>query len=370
VRRALAPCAFFVLAGAVAAAAAPLAGEIDTRVFLIGDAGVPRPGDPVLAALGREVRSDPRHALVVFLGDNIYPRGLPPPTAPDRKEGERRLDAQVEASRAPGATVIFIPGNHDWDGYGRGGWDAIRRQEAYLDAAGGVELAPRGGCPGPVVQDVHSRVRLVVLDTQWWLQKGPKPVGPGSTCPARTEEDVTRAVGAALIGAGDRRLVVVGHHPFASGGPHAGHFSWRDHLFPLVSWKKWFWLPLPIVGSAYPIARKAGVSDQDFSGDGYERMRRALEGAFAASPPLVYASGHEHALQVLRGGVARYQVVSGAGAHGHLSSVGRTKGTLFAASTSGYVRLDVDEGGRVRLTVVTVDRAGHASEAFAADLAP
>ncbi|MFN8096517.1 MAG: hypothetical protein U0599_30610, partial [Vicinamibacteria bacterium] len=47
--------------------------DLDARVFLIGDAGVPRPADPVLAALERDVAADSASSTVVFLGDNVYP---------------------------------------------------------------------------------------------------------------------------------------------------------------------------------------------------------------------------------------------------------------------------------------------------------
>ncbi len=350
----------------VAAPASPAASDLDVRVFLIGDAGVPRPADPVLAALERDVGEDPASSTVVFLGDNVYPRGLPAEGAPDRAEGQRRLDAQVVAARAA-ASVLFIPGNHDWDRHSADGWNALRRQEDYL-AAGPARLVPTGGCPGPVVRDVGERVRLVFLDTQWWLHGGPRPLGPSSPCPEKSEAEVERSVAAALAAAGGRQVIVAGHHPLQSGGEHGGHFTWKEHLFPLTSVKRGLWIPLPLVGSLYPLARKAGVSDQDLSGGLYERLRESLSRAFALHPPLVYASGHEHNLQVIRGGAARYQLVSGAGAHRHRTPVGRTEGTLFARSTSGYARLDVGKDGHARLVVVTVDDQGRAAEQPALDL--
>lgn len=366
-RRAL-PLVAALLAGALAASAA--ADTVDTRVFLVGDAGVPRPADPVLASLAREVGQDPGRSLVVFLGDNIYPRGLPAPQARNRADAERRLRAQVEAARAPGAAVVFVPGNHDWDVSAADGWNAIRRQEAFLREAGGVELQPQDGCPGPVVRDVGARVRLVVLDTQWWLHGGPRPVGSASPCAQKTEDEVAASLVAAIRAAGDRRVVVVGHHPLASGGPHGGSFGWKDHVFPLRAWKKWLWLPLPVIGSAYPIARTSGITDQDFSGAANRRMRAALEAAFAQAAPLVYAAGHEHNLQVVKRAAPTYLLVSGAGAHRHLTPTGKTDGAMYARSTSGYMRLDVGASSGVRLSVVEVDHDGRVAEGPSFDLAP
>src|SRR5206468_1590706 len=66
--------------------------ELETRLYLIGDAGKPAPGgDPVLAALSRQIASDPGKSFVVFLGDNVYPRGMAPRDSPRRPQDERRL---------------------------------------------------------------------------------------------------------------------------------------------------------------------------------------------------------------------------------------------------------------------------------------
>jgi hypothetical protein len=360
-------CGLLLLA--LVPATEPSAPAVETRLFLLGDAGVPRGHDLVLDTLERDVATDPSSAVVVFLGDNIYPRGLPTEDAPDRAQAERRIDAQVAAARAA-ALVLFIPGNHDWDRHSAQGWNAIRREGDYLAAAGGARLVPTDGCPGPVVRDVGDHLRLVLLDTQWWLHAGPKPAGPASACPEKTEAEVEQAIAAALAGAPGRRVVVAGHHPLQSGGEHGGHFTWKQHLFPLTAFKRWLWLPLPIVGSVYPISREAGVSDQDFAGGRYVHLRQSLGRAFAKAPPLAYASGHEHNLQVIRGGAMGYQLVSGSGAHRHWTAVGRTEGTLFARSAGGYMRLDVGRDGGVRLTVVSVDDPGRVSEEPPLDLAP
>jgi hypothetical protein len=71
------------------------------------------------------------------------------------------------------------------------------------------------------------------------------------------------------------------------------------------------------------------------------------------------ASGHDHNLQVIRGGRpevtnAGYQLVSGAGILGHSSLVREIEGTLFAREAAGFMRLDVTRDGRVRLSVSTV----------------
>jgi hypothetical protein len=80
---------------------------------------------------------------------------------------------------------------------------------------------------------------------------------------------------------------------------------------------------------------------------------------FAQHPPLVIASGHDHDLQVIRGGRpeitnAGYQLISGAGILGHGSLVRKVEGSLFEREAAGFMRLDFTRDGRVRLSVTTV----------------
>jgi len=205
----------------------------------------------------------------------------------------------------------------------------------------------------------------VVADTQWWLQDGPKPHDPGSSCPTDSDREVVDSLRAALRTALDRRVVVLAHHPLESGGPHGGHFGWKDHVFPLRAVKSWLWIPLPLIGSAYPIAREEGISSQDTPSAAYRRMRIAFDSAFAGFRPLIYASGHDHALQVIAGTSARYLLVSGAGTFGHLDRVTALDSTRFARSASGFMRVEFLHDGRARLSVTVVDDAGRGREAFA-----
>src|SRR2546430_16518280 len=91
------------------------------RLFLIGDAGGPAapPGSgPVFIALRAAAGSAP-HAVIVFLGDNVYPDGMPDSAAPGRAKAERVLTQQLRVLQASGARGFFVPGNHDWDKIGR-----------------------------------------------------------------------------------------------------------------------------------------------------------------------------------------------------------------------------------------------------------
>ena len=210
------------------AAPVPPRDSIEIAIFLIGDAGSQAyDGEPVLRELALQSDSlRPVRQFIVFLGDNVYPRGVPPIGDPNRKDAERRLAAQVLAIRKGSAQGLLVPGNHDWDRQGRDGWNSIRRQDTLVRKFGGtdVRLLPRGGCPGPDVVDLGDHVRIIALDTEWWLHNDVKPYGDASPCPTKTYQDVTDSLAGRAAGQGRAAR----HHrhpsPAASGGTHGGAF--------------------------------------------------------------------------------------------------------------------------------------------------
>ena len=379
--RSCCPPGWLVLLGAAALACAPRAlppplppipaPDVRTSIFLIGDAGSASDSDPVLVELTRQATAAPRESAILFLGDNLYPRGMPDTGAFDRKEKEERLDRQIEVARASGIRAYFVPGNHDWARMTRDGWDAVRRSEAFIQSRGQglARQSPRNGCPGPEVVDVGRVIRLVILDTQWWLHRAdfPRPIDSVSTCLQYTQERIIARLRQVLADSGGRRVIVAAHHPIATRSEHNGYFTLIHHLFPLRAYRSWLWIPLPLIGSLYPMARGNGLFGyaQDMGSRAYTIMRGQLLRAMAEHPPMLYAAGHDHNLQVFRGPVAAYSIVSGAGTFGHQSPVGWARNTIFAISRPGFMRVDVGRTGRVRLSVTAIERDGSAREAAA-----
>lgn len=343
--------------------------DIAQSVFLIGDAGEQSEAmqEPVLGALEKEASKNATRNLVVFLGDNIYEDGMPEESNRERPRAERRLDEQIETIERSGAEGVFIPGNHDWGSWSHDGVASVTRQNEFIAAKKipRLRMSPLGGMPGPEVIDVGERVRLVTLDTEWWLHENPKPQYPRSSGEAQTKRAVIDSLSGALRSAGDRTLIVVGHHPLDSHGVHAGFFDWRDHLFPLRNLVSWFWIPLPGIGSVYPFLRNRGLSEEDLSSSEYRELKRDLEEVFSRTPPLVYAAGHEHVLEVLRSSGRYLMLVSGYGTSKHAPSLTSASNTVFAHLHPGFMRLDILHDGRVRLGVIEpIDDSGEPTEVF------
>lgn len=386
----------YVRGPAAAVAVAPAA--IDHRVILIGDAGAPDPdGEPALIALRRHAAALPERTTVVFLGDNVYETGMPDASALEgtvmaeildqallnlyesRTDAERRIDAQIAAVEQAGARAVFVPGNHDWDQFGVGGWQRLLQFEAYLArvqarVATPLLVRPAGGCPGPAALDLGAGARLITLDTQWWLDAGlgGKPGLDRNTtgCRHLTEDAVVAGLERELeaaCAAGDE-VIVAAHHPLRTRGPHGGYAPALVHLFPLRILASYVpavlhWTPLPVLGSTIVgVRRFASPSVQDLSNPTNRHMRRRLRAAMARAPadgcaPLLYAAGHDHSLQVFaeRRPGPRFTVVSGLGSSQKASPVGHEARTLFAHSDPahpGFVTVDFLRDGRARLAVV------------------
>lgn len=356
-------CAGRIVPRTSAAPAPPEA--VAATVILIGDAGAPKAsGEPVLRALRGVLADRPDTTVVLFLGDNVYPAGLPDSADPAFPEAARRLMAQVDLARE--VPVVFVPGNHDWDRSGREGWERIRRQGRFIsrESGGRARLLPVDGCPGPETADVGSGIRLVLLDTEWWLFPHEKP-GQGSACTARSRSEVVASLERTLGESRGRQVIVAAHHPLETGGQHGGRFSLGDHLFPLRNLHPALLIPLPIIGSLYPALRGFGISPEDLSSGPYHALRAALDTAFACDPPAIYAAGHDHALELIDHGRPPLLAVSGAGIYGHESHVEGIPGTRLAVSDAGFMRVDLLRDGRLRVGAITVDRAGEPREVYA-----
>jgi hypothetical protein len=101
--------------------------------YLIGDAGNSSSNqkDAALSYLEEEIKRAKKDATLIFLGDNVYEKGIPKEKSKDYKLAKHRLKVQTDiGEKFPGKT-IFIPGNHDW----YSGLKGLKRQEKLVEKA-------------------------------------------------------------------------------------------------------------------------------------------------------------------------------------------------------------------------------------------
>ncbi len=343
----------------------PDASELAYQLFLIGDAGAPKAGgDPVLRLLHNQLEAaNPDASGIVFLGDNIYCCGLPDSTdLSARQEAERRINAQLDIVQDFGGDVVFIPGNHDWSHSGIGGLASVRRQEAYVEAALGDRdvFLPSNGFPGPVARKVSENLVIIALDTEWMLQPDArKPFGDTGDYDLNETADIFLELDDLLRKYDDETVVIAAHHPLYSNGEHAGFFPLKTHIFPLTKLNKKAYVPLPLLGSAFPLFVRFFGGRQDIAHNRYRAMRDAFEASMAEHERLIYASGHEHNLQLFEKPTSEgpiHYVVSGSGSKVSLAAPGR--GATFTQGTKGFAVLHQYKDGSSWLSYYAPEEDG------------
>jgi len=322
---------------------------------LIGDTGnVTRHGpDPVLSTLKAHFDKD-QHSAVIFLGDNIYPRGLPAEGNILRKDAERALIAHKEAMKDYHGKVLFISGNHDWNKGREGGYEYILRQEKYLEKLFDKNVMyPTGGCPGPTEIKVNPNLTVVLINTQWWLQPGFRPIGAGCGCRVESEDDFFKQLETILENNKNKRMVIAGHAPVYSYAIHGGRYKLRHHLFPFTIYHRKAYIPLPLIGSLLPIYRKYFGAKEDIAHPRYRHLRKRLIEIFKRYPGIIYASGHEHNLQHINKDQNHF-IVSGAGSK--LKYVLREgKNLRFGMKAKGFFKLKFEKEGDVLISAWVID---------------
>ncbi|MBL7774356.1 MAG: metallophosphoesterase, partial [Saprospiraceae bacterium] len=338
------------------------------RMYLIGDAGyLPESGkNPVLDYLQRVLPSGDKASSVLFLGDNIYPKGLPSKNdAAARAEAERNLNAQLDALHNYPGEILFIAGNHDW----ASGLKGRRRQEDYVedylnaqrgmpddDAKGWKNyFVPDDGCPGPEVIELNDQLVVIAIDSEWYLTDWDKEPDINVGCEIKSRAHFKFAMENVLRKYRRHQVVVAMHHPPYTNGPHGGKSHLKQHLFPLTQLQPDLYVPLPVLGSLAAFLRAAVGSKQDAANGSYKALMHAILPGALKNGTYIFASGHEHALQYLENDQQRF-VVSGSGSK--VSPVALGKGAKFAYGAPGFSTIDFYSNGEAWVHFWTPDSSG------------
>lgn len=331
----------------------------DFDLFLIGDTGdiATSREDLVLKCLKLHLQESEQSALV-FLGDNVYPRGLPPEGNILRAQAELTLKKHYEILADYEGRVMFIAGNHDWNKGRVNGAEYVLRQEKYLkDLFNGREVFfPGAACPGPREIHLNESIVVIAIDTQWWMQKSPRYIPQDPSCVIDGEDDFFYKLSNALHRNENKTVILVGHHPIYSYAIHGGRFKLKHHIFPLTIYDKDAWIPLPGLGSLIPLYRRFLGAREDMAHPRYRRFRKRMKDVLAAHPGLIYAAGHEHNLQhIEKKGV--HFIISGSGSKvKYLVQDG--KYLRFGIKHKGFFRLRIKANGSRHLYAWTVDPSG------------
>jgi hypothetical protein len=319
--------------------------SLSSRIILIGDAGEQKNGvHPVLEFLKKSFPLDKR-TTIIFLGDNVYPQGLPSHYAKDYPEKKQILDSQINVVSGKQATAYFIAGNHDWMQGAQRGYAQLINQYRYITGLNraNVHYVPSDVCPGPQEIAISDKVTLVVIDSQWWLHKYDKPT-IRSGCENNTEAELLSTLQEIVVRNENKLLIFAAHHPFITFGRHGGYYNLKQHIFPFTDLKPNLYIPLPVIGSIYPIARGVFGNIQDTRHPIYKNFSRGIDSILSMHPNCIRVAGHEHNLQFIKEG-KNYYVVSGAGSkHSEITKDDRL---LFSSTKNGFATIDVIKNDNV-----------------------
>ncbi|WP_435414511.1 metallophosphoesterase [Polaribacter aestuariivivens] len=298
--------------------------------YLIGDAGNSDlyRRDSALSYLSQEILKAKKNSTLIYLGDNVYPRGIPKENSKGYKLAEHRLKVQTEIGKKfPGKTLV-IPGNHDW----YSGLKGLKRQEKLVEKVLGKNtFQPENGCPLEKIE-VSDDINIIVVDSHWFVTNWDNHPGINDECEIKTREKFFEEFEGMLKKSQGKTTLIALHHPMFTNGPHGGYYSFKSHM-----------KPLPIFGSALNILRKAsGVTNTDQQNEKYNQLRKRIITISQQHEKVIFVSGHEHSIQyIVQDNIP--QIVSGSGSK--TTATKNVNGGVFSYGTQGFARLNIYDDG-------------------------
>lgn len=314
-------------------------------VYLIGDAGEDTISGKALLMLKDELLNDP-NSTVVFLGDNIYPSGL----KLNDRHSELCIQSQLNILKKYKGRAYFIPGNHDWNAQKRNGLARIKDEGVYIDNflkersliknKDDHSFLPGNGLPGPSTVMLDEKLRLIIIDTQWFLHFYKKNKVSSIK---QTRFLFYKHLDSLLTYSGNNQeqVIIAGHHPMFTNGAH----SRKAQPFRfLVNYS-----PFQIFG----LMGLNRLFSQDLSQPRYRRMKKRMMNSFNQHDNIVYASGHDHNLQFFKEKSNKY-IVSGCGSKTEHFRKQRFPSVYQDDSKAGFVKLEYFPNKKMRTTIYRV----------------
>lgn len=311
--------------------------------YLVGDAGNLDQDEAFhnMNVLRDSLSKASENSTLMFLGDNIYPVGMPKKEDKERPLAEKKMDNQISLASEFKGKTIFIPGNHDWYNNGIKG---LKREEDYviekLDDKSA--FAPRNGC-AIETRKINKKVTLILVDTEWIMADWSKNPGINEKCEIKTREDFYTEFEDQLNKNQNKTIVVATHHPLITHGSHGGHYSWEKQIFPLEQK-----IPLPILGTGINLIRATGgITHQDISNQNYKNLANRIKTLIGGRKNIIVVSGHDHNLQYIEQADIR-QIISGAGSK--TESAKAVGVNDFSFGKNGYAELKISNSGNAEVS--------------------
>ncbi len=317
--------------------------SIKHRFVLIGDAGNAdhKNSSELLNQIKNTFSEYDKNSTLLFLGDNIYQKGMPDKKSEERKIAEKKLDAQIDlAKNFPGKTY-FIAGNHDW----YSGLKGLTEQKDYVVKALGKNSFLPKEYESIKSIDIDDDLQLVFIDSEWFLQNWNHHFNINKGSDIQTREDFFEEFRSLLNKGQNKITLVIMHHPIVSNGIHGGYYSFQSHLAPI---KKF---PLPILGTIINYGLKtSGASPADLQNKTYTEFTNRLKTIAKNQENVIFVSGHDHNLQYIDDDGIK-QIISGSASKTEPAKAKQKKS--FTIGELGYGVLNVYKNDAVSLDFYT-----------------
>ncbi|WP_149524290.1 metallophosphoesterase [Sphingobacterium hotanense] len=334
--------------------------ELEHRLIVFGDAGEINNKQTFLIEKSHALKVD-KKTTAFFVGDNIYEFGMAL-SAPENMETAKILQSQYEGFRKLDVPVYFLAGNHDWDKSKKDGLAKLKAQEQFIldQKDPGLKFIPKAGTIGPEAIHMSERLTVITYDSEYWLFPH-----HGRSIEQDKDEFIAE-LGKLLEEHQDKRVILISHHPMLTFGEHALKYTWRDHLFPLTRLWKGAYLPLPGLGSLYPLLRStAFASPEDIKHPFYSDLIARVTEVSKFHPNLIFVSGHDHGLQYIdKEGM--HQIVSGSGAK--TSEIRKDESLKFRYNKHGFSVIDCHDNGELRIQFYIDEPQDSLTKAFEAEI--
>ncbi|MEM6263793.1 MAG: BamA/TamA family outer membrane protein [Bacteroidota bacterium] len=313
-------------------------------VILIGNTARLQPEDSMIFQLQERTQGWPQPTSFIVLGDIVDKNGWGNKNS--AKDSLRLNRLATLTGSGSNKQIYFLPGDRDWANSGQNGWKKVKDLEKHIEKVLGIEKSflPSNGCPGPKYVDLPGNLRIIAINTPWWMHPYEKPQPADASCKIATPEDFYEELESLIDDAGNKNVLVVGHHPVFSTGQYAGKALAAKHIFPFRDYNPSFVFPLPVLGSFYAAYRQNIGTIRDMANPHYQAYVNHMALILSDRRPLVYASGHEYNLQAHR---IEGNIHLNSGSFAEKRPLGNSPETLFRKSNKGYMVLHYYEDGGV-----------------------
>lgn len=306
-------------------------------IYLIGDAGQDTKTGAALLMLKNELLKNP-NSTVLFLGDNVYPEGL----VLSDTNTVLRLKSQLDILKEYKGNIFFIPGNHDWAAQKRAGWQRLNMQQQFVEAfikdsttalnRNTYSFLPQGALPGPHSVVVSKGIRIIFIDTQWFLHFHKKNKTESIK---KTKNQFYKSLDSLLNYSkqNNERVIIAAHHPIYTNGSHSMKKQPLRFIINYTPFKLFGWLGMDRLLS------------QDIDAASYKKMRKNLLAIINKYDNISYVSGHDHNMQYFLVNRNSF-IVSGCGSKLSAFSKKKRFESVFQADDKiGFIKMIFQEPG-------------------------